>query len=80
MLRGGKSFGIARHWQQVPVAKGIGETLLAQEVGQGLHQFGITIAKCQDIGHPVEAQHIGQHAQKARAHQIAPLGKHGVER
>ena len=70
----------AQHGQQVPVAKGVGETLLAQEVRQRLHQFGIPVAECQGIGQPVEAQHIGQHAQKARAYQVAPLGKYGVER
>ena len=69
----------AQHGQQIPVAKHRAKLVRGQKIFQGLLQLGIFALLGQAAGQGVEAQHIAQHGPKARAQQVAALGKHGVE-
>ena len=52
----------------------------SQKVLQRLHQLTFCVAQRDVGGQAVKAHHLTQHAPKARIDQVAPLGKHRVER
>ena len=67
------------HGQEVPVPKLGREVVAAQKLVQRLHQLSVLARFGQLGGHGVEPQHITQHGDEAPVHQVAPLGKHGVQ-
>ena len=67
------------HRQKVALAKRGAEAVAVEESADRLVHF-IAVARGGDAGgQPVEAQHVGQHADEARRHQIALLRKHAGE-
>ena len=78
-LVGGAGPDAADHRQEVPVAERRVEAVSIQEVADGLGQLGLFAAHRDAGGQLVEAHQVGQHAQEARAQQVAALGEHGVQ-
>ena len=66
----------AQHGQEIPVAKGRAKAVPQQKIAQGLVQRSLFTRLCQGGTQLVKAQQLAQHAPKARAQQVAPLGKH----
>ena len=66
----------AQHGQEIPVAKGRAKAVLYQKIAQGLGQRRFFTRFGQGGTQLVKAQQLAQHAPKARAQQIAALGKH----
>jgi hypothetical protein len=69
----------AHHRQEIPVAEGGAEAVDVQELAERLGQFAFRAGLGDARGQAVEAQEVGQHAEKARVGEVAPLGEHGGE-
>ena len=67
----------AQHGQEIPVAKRRAKAVLVQKLTQRLGQRLLLATVGQRGAQAIEAQQLRQHPQKARAQQVAPLGKHG---
>ena len=78
-LVGGAGPDAAEHRQQVPIAEGLAEAMARQEIADRLGHRRRVAGLGQCAGQAVEAQDLRQHAQEARAQQVAALREHGVQ-
>ncbi len=79
-LVGGAGPDAAHHGQQVVLTEGGAKAVVVQKIADGAAQPRFIAFLGDARGQAVEAQDLGQHLQKARAQQIAPLREHAAQR